>query len=81
MSEVQEILTLTVDDSAATTGLKKIEAGLNSVVDGMAIVNVITDSLATAPKVDARLAIEDRSWTIKAVETDPTGAVWRLTCA
>lgn len=42
---------------------------------GMAIVNVITDSLATAPKVDARLVIEDRSWTIKAVETDPTGAV------
>lgn len=33
MSEVQEILTLTVDDSAATTGLKKIEAGLNSVAD------------------------------------------------
>lgn len=50
-------------------------------VDGSTIINVITDSLPTPPKVDGRLVIDGRAWTIKAVETDPTGAVWRLTCA
>jgi len=51
-----------------------------SLVTGSAIFNLLTDTLPSAPKVEETLVVSGRNWLVKAVDLDPTGAVWRCTC-
>lgn len=50
-----------------------------SVVTGSRVYVLPTDSLPAAPVVNAFIVDAGRSWQIKAVSTDPMGAVWRCT--
>jgi len=57
-----------------------LAVGVNLVTGAMAF-NVLADTIATEPKVDGTLVVGGRAWTIRTAALDPTGAVWRLTCA